>query len=259
MIRIHIFTYSEDAPEAVAAARCARMACPSALVRVLDDCHAPVDAATVAALEELGAIYEQTSWMRGGNLRGPGAIVGVLRSMAAGADPGDILVKLDADTALLDGDWLHWMADHPECLWYSSGDDRHLTYGCCYAVRARVAVHLADVLQERHLPDSAPEDLTYALAMIQEYGREACRIETPWRQDDAPDSRWSCWCWHSSVATPDLYAWMFRVVTTGNPRPHGVPRHRRAEVMHQLCDARMRLAEASITAPDGGTDLPSSR
>ena len=54
MIRIHIFTYKEDAPEAVAAARCARMACPSALVRVLDDCHAPVDAGTVEALEELG-------------------------------------------------------------------------------------------------------------------------------------------------------------------------------------------------------------
>ena len=100
MIRIHIFTYKEDAPEAVAAARCARMACPSALVRVLDDCHAPVDAGTVEALEELGAVYDQTSWMRGGNLRGPGAIVGVLRSMTAGAAPEDILVKLDADTAL---------------------------------------------------------------------------------------------------------------------------------------------------------------
>lgn len=134
-----------------------------------------VPAGTVAELEALGARYEQTSWVRVGNLRGPGAIVGVLRSMAAVAAPGDVLVKLDADTALLDGDWLHWMADHPECLWYSSGDDRHLTYGCCYAVRAHVAVHLADVLQERHLP----EDLTYALAMIQEYGREACRIEPP--------------------------------------------------------------------------------
>lgn len=66
MIRIHIFTYKEDAPEAVAAARCARMACPSALVRVLDDCHAPVDAGTVEALEKLGAVYDQTSWMRGG-------------------------------------------------------------------------------------------------------------------------------------------------------------------------------------------------
>lgn len=93
MIRIHIFTYKEDAPEAVAAARCARMACPSALVRVLDDCHAPVDAGTVEALEELGAVYDQTSWMRGGNLRGPGAIVGVLRSMTAGAAPEDILVN----------------------------------------------------------------------------------------------------------------------------------------------------------------------
>lgn len=259
MIRIHIFTYNEDAPEAVAAARCARMAVPGAVVRVLDDGHAPMDAGTVAELEALGAAYEQTSWMRGGNLRGPGAIVGVLRSMTARADPDDILVKLDADTALLDGDWLHWMAHHPACLWYSSGDDRHLTYGCCYAVRAHVAVHLADVLQERHLPEDAPEDLTYALAMIQEYGREACRIENPWRRGETEDSRWSCWCWHSATASPDLYARMFRVVTTGNPRPHGVPRQRRAEVMHQLCDARIRLAAAAAIAPGEGTELPSLR
>lgn len=259
MIRIHIFTYKEDAPEAVAAARCARMACPEAVVRVLDDCHAPVDAGTVVALEGLGAIYEQTSWMRGGNLRGPGAVVGVMRSMADGAAPEDILVKLDADTALLDGDWLRWMADHPECYWYSSGDDRHLTYGCCYAVRAHVAVHLADVLQERHLPDSAPEDLTYALTMIQEYGREVCRIEPPWRRGETEESRWSCWCWHSSVATPALYARMFQAVTTGNPRPYGVPRHQRAEVMHQLCDAKMRLTAGGKIAPGDGTDSPSLR
>lgn len=259
MIRIHIFTYSADGPEAVAAARCARMVCPSALLRVLDDGHAPVDAATAATLKELGAAYEQTSWMRGGNLRGPGAIVGVLRSMAAGAAPDDILVKLDADTALLDGDWLHWMADHPECYWYSSGDDRHLTYGCCYAVRAHVAVHLADVLQERHLPDFAPEDLTLALTVIQEYGRGACRIDAPWRRGEAENSRWSCWCWHSATASPDLYARMFRVVTTGNPRPCGVPRHQRAEVIHQLCDARIRLAIATEIAPGKGTDSPSLR
>lgn len=259
MIRIHIFTYKEDAPEAVAAARCARMACPSALVRVLDDCHAPVDAGTVEALEELGAVYDQTSWMRGGNLRGPGAIVGVLRSMTAGAAPEDILVKLDADTVLLDGDWLHWMTDHPECLWYSSGDDRHLTYGCCYAVRAHVAVHLADVLQERHLPDSAPEDLTYALTMIEEYGREACRIEVPWRRGESENSRWSCWCWHSAEASPDLYARMFRMVTTGNPRPYGVPRERRAEIMHSLCNAKIKLMAAAAIAPVQGTDQPSFR
>lgn len=259
MIRIHIFTYKDDAQEAVAAARCARMACPAALVRVLDDCHAPVPAATAASLEAMGAVYEQTSWMRGGNLRGPGAIVGVLRSMADGAAPEDILVKLDADTALLDGDWLHWMTDHPECLWYSSGDDHHLTYGCCYAVRAHVAVHLADVLQERHLPDSAPEDLTYALTMIQEYGRAACRIEAPWRPEKTENSRWSCWCWHSAAASPDLYARMFRVVTTGNPRPCGVPRHQRAEVMHQLCDAKIRMAAGAAIAPGDGTDSPSLR
>ena len=127
MIRIHIFTYKEDAPEAVAAARCARMACPSALVRVLDDCHAPVDAGTVEALEKLGAVYDQTSWMRGGNLRGPGAIVGVLRSMAVDAPPGDLLVQLGSATALFDGGWAQWVAGHPGSLWDSSGGGRHFT------------------------------------------------------------------------------------------------------------------------------------
>ena len=213
----------------------------------------------LVVVDELGAVYDQTSWMRGGNLRGPGAIVGVLRSMAADASPDDILVKLDSDTALLDGDWLQWMAPHPECLWYSSGDDRHLTYGCCYAVRAHVAVHLADILQARHLPDSAPEDLTYALTMIEEYGREACRIEAPWRRGETENSRWSCWCWHSAEASPDLYARMFRMVTTGNPRPHGVPRERRAEVMHSLCNAKIKLMAAAAMTPVQGTNQPSFR
>lgn len=243
MIRIHIFTYSGDAPEAVAAARCARMAVPDAVIRVLDDIHSPVDARTVEALELMGVEYGQTSWPRGGNLRGPGAVVGILCSMADGANDEDILVKLDADTALLDGDWLRWMADHPECLWYSSGDVRHLVYGCCYALRARVAGHLADVLQDQDLPEDAPEDLTFGMAMIREYGLDACRIEEPWRPDKQ-DSRWASWCWHSHVATPDLYARMFRMVTTGNPRPCGVSRHQRAVVIDQLRQAKMRLAAA---------------
>ncbi len=127
------------------------------------------------------------------------------------------------------------------------------------AVRAHVAVHLADILQARHLPDSAPEDLTYALTMIEEYGREACRIEAPWRRGETENSRWSCWCWHSAEASPDLYARMFRMVTTGNPRPHGVPRERRAEVMHSLCNAKIKLMVAAAIAPVQGTNQPSFR
>ena len=42
MIRIYIFTYAEDAQEAVACVRCARTALPGALVTVVDDCAALV-------------------------------------------------------------------------------------------------------------------------------------------------------------------------------------------------------------------------
>ena len=63
------------------------------------------------------------------------------------------------------------------------------------------------------------------------------------------NSRWSCRCWHSAEAPPDLYARMFRMVTTGNPRPYGVPRERRAEIMHSLCNAKIKLMAAAAIAP----------
>lgn len=73
------------------------------------------------------------------------------------------------------------------------------------------------------------------------------------------NSRWSCRCWHSAEAPPDLYARMFRMVTTGNPRPYGVPRERRAEIMHSLCNAKIKLMAAAAIAPVQGTDQPSFR
>lgn len=73
------------------------------------------------------------------------------------------------------------------------------------------------------------------------------------------NSRWSCRCWHSAEAPLDLYARMFRMVTTGNPRPYGVPRERRAEIMHSLCNAKIKLMAAAAIAPVQGTDQPSFR
>jgi len=52
---------------------------------------------------------------------------------------------------------------------------------------------------------------------------------------------------------------MFRMVTTGNPRPYGVPRERRAEIMHSLCNAKIKLMAAAAIAPVQGTDQPSFR
>ena len=103
MIRIFIFSYAGDAAEATACVRCARMAVPCASVTVVDDASHPVREETAEVLRSMGAEYVQSSWERHGNLRGPDCIRGMLSEMCRDAGDDDILVKVDCDTALLDG------------------------------------------------------------------------------------------------------------------------------------------------------------
>ena len=145
MIRIFIFSYSGDAAEAVACVRCARMAVPCASVTVVDDASSPVREETAVALRSMGAEYVQSSWERHGNLRGPDCIRGMLSEMCREAEDDDILVKVDCDTALLDGGWLRWMEQRPWCQMYTSGDFVNgdwRVFGCLYALRGWIARRL---------------------------------------------------------------------------------------------------------------------
>ena len=158
-----IFSYAGDAAEAAACVRCARMSVPCASVTVVDDASHPVQKETAEALRSMGAEYVQSSWERHGNLRGPDCIRGMLSEMCREAEDDDILVKVDCDTALLDGGWLRWMEQRPWCQMYTSGDFVNgdwRVFGCLYALRGWIARRLYREMDWSLLDDRAPEDWT---------------------------------------------------------------------------------------------------
>ena len=219
--------------------RCARMAVPCASV-------------TAEALRSMGAKYVQSSWERHGNLRGPDCIRGMLSEMCREAGDDDILVKIDCDTALLDGGWLRWMQERPWCQMYASGslvDGEWMIYGCLYALRGRVARRLLRDMDWEAMAALAPEDWTIGRAALTSLPAALARIDEPWSQR-TPWSSWTAWCWYSLTASPERYASRFAVVTTGNPRLDTQPASERARVMHLLADARERMIPEDVSKED---------
>ena len=200
----------------------------------------------------MGADYVQSTWDRNGNLRGPDCIRGMLSEMCREAEPDDILVKIDCDTALLDDGWLRWMDDHPACPMYASGDfinGSWRIYGCLYALRGWMARRLYQVMDWTLLDDLAPEDVTIGREVLARVPVTLCRIEEPWRQR-SPWSEWTAWCWPSRTASAESYAARFAMVTTGSPLMDDRPSSERARVMHLLADARERMLREGVARED---------
>lgn len=252
MIRIFIFSYSGDAAEAVACVRCARMSVPCASVTVVDDASSPVQGETAEALRSMGAEYVQSFWERHGNLRGPDCIRGMLSEMCREAEDDDILVKVDCDTALLDGGWLRWMEQRPWCQMYTSGDFVNgdwRVFGCLYALRGWIARRLYREMDWTLLDDRAPEDWTIGREVLARVPATLCRIDEPWRKR-SPWSVWTAWCWPSRTVSAESYAARFAVVITGSPRMPDQPASERARVMHLLADARERMLREGVARED---------
>ena len=138
MIRIYLFTYAGDADEAQACVRCALAALPEAVITVADDDADPVPERTRKALLAAGARYRQTSFPRHGNLRGPECVRGIISMLAGEAADDDIVVKIDSDTALLNGAWIRDMSE-TGAHWCASGADSRQFYGLCYAMTGLAA------------------------------------------------------------------------------------------------------------------------
>lgn len=180
MIRIYLFTYAGDADEAQACVRCALAALPEAVITVADDEADPVPERTRKALLAAGARYRQTSFPRYGNLRGPECVRGIISMLAGEAADDDIVVKIDSDTALLNGAWIRDMSE-TGAHWCASGADSRQFYGLCYAMTGLAAKRAAEVLMQADLPDNAPEDLTIGHTVIELFGVGKGRIIPPGR------------------------------------------------------------------------------
>lgn len=252
MIRIFIFSYAGDGYEAAACVRCARMAVPCAQVTVVDDASDPVREDYAANIRCLGADYVQSTWERNGNLRGPDCIRGILSEMCREAEDDDILVKIDCDTALLDGGFLRWMEARPWCQMYASGDfvdGAWRIYGCLYALRGWLARRLYRELDWGSMDALAPEDVTIGREVLARVPATLCRLEEPWRQR-SPWSEWTAWCWPSKTVSAESYAARFAMVTTGSPRMDDQPSSERATVMHLLAAARERMLQDGVARED---------
>lgn len=242
MIKVFIFSYSQDQEEAVECVRSVLLAVPGCAITVADDLADPVSEETVIKLHQLGVRYVRTAWPRHGNLRGRECIRGILSTMAEGVDDEDIVVKVDCDTVVLDGDWIRWM-DGTNVPLYASGDFKGgvcRVYGCCYAIKGWLARRLLTEINWEMLDDNAPEDWTIGKEVFNRCPVSLCRIVVPWRQC-CPWSDWTAWNWYSRTADVNSYAARFAVVTVGNPRQDWQIPSERASVMRQLIDGKERL------------------
>lgn len=249
MIRIYLFTYAGDANEALFCVKCAAAALPESIITVVDDASDPMPRKAKRALRLTGARYCQSSFPRNGNLRGPECVMGIISTLAGGvAEDGDVVVKIDADTLLLDGNWVREMERNGLAM-HASGyntpknaSDRP-AYGPCYAMSGRAARLAAKELKRAELPELAPEDITICQTIQKLFPSYQIQIDEPW-SPSYREGKWTAWNWFSVAVTPEKYA-AFDVVTFGNPRPTNIPKSERARAMASLFHFRFDLGKTA--------------
>ena len=228
MIRVTILSYSTDTSLAMAAARCARRWLPDAAVTVADDGYNPAPDEAVSAIRELGAGYVRTYWPRRGNLHGAACVRGILETLITGAQDGDVVIKLDADTAL--------RSDGPVRRMLAAGADgfgsrypARAWCGLCYGFTTSALHRLMELAAA---PDMLGEDDEEDLAIGRLALAAGLRIhmETPWSASH-PDARWTAYRW---PAMPPVERYdQFDVVTLGTERQR-VDREVMVDVFEQL-------------------------
>lgn len=232
MVTIYIPTYAGNGPEAVECVACAAQTFPEARIIIADDSAALMPDQYFSSCREAGAVFFITGFDRGRNLNGPEAVRGILSLLSNDAEDGDIVLKVDPDTALIGRSWLQPMVDNPEIPFSACGDERQAAYGCCYALRGSVAKKLAAVMQDAPLSPICPEDITIGRYILDHY--EGSKMYYPWTPEQR-DGLFSAWRWGcEGLAQAATYARRFDVVTTGNPCYSPFPSLARATVMTNL-------------------------
>lgn len=225
-IIIHLFVYEGDADLVMENVRCSRNAIPEAKLVVIDDGNKPCPDKVKQEAEAFGVEWRVTQWSRGGNLRGRVCIEGILDEMIASiTDENDTLMKIDADTCLLDGRTLRAFAEGPKIIWGSGHPDERV-FGCAYALKAYAARKVREYITTLDLASNAPEDVIIGFSTIDVFpGAENYAIVRPLSKDPE-DGLWAAYSW---TLYPDVFPFYdnYIVVTTGNiPKPPLYKRHR---------------------------------
>lgn len=231
MITIYIPAYSGNGPETVECVVCAAQTFPEARIVVADDANAPTPEQYLTTCA-IGSEVVTTEFDRGRNLNGPEAVRGILALLSDGVQDDDIVLKVDPDTALIGRSWLQPMMDNPEIPFSACGTSYQAAYGCCYALRGRVARELSTIMQDAPLSSICPEDITIGRYILDHY--EGSKMYYPWTPERW-DGLFTAWRWScGGKAQATTYARRFDVVTTGNPCYSPFPSLARATVMSNL-------------------------
>lgn len=156
-----IFAYSGDS---LPVKECVRGAILAGLLPVVcDDSHNPLPRTTVAMLRNMGALYQQTFFIRNGNLNGTHCAAGIAATMYQVCDDvgARIAIKLDADTIVLRKE----VFTETSTGIHSSLHHRREAFGCVYSLTKRTAKVVADYLESQPNDPTAPEDITIWRAM----------------------------------------------------------------------------------------------
>lgn len=239
MIHAFIFTYKRNALQAIESALAVQQTLPEAHVSLIDDSNNPWTPEALAKAKEAGVEYRTSDFNRRGNLNGHSAVVGILETLIQDKpDENDLLIKIDADTAVIGDSFIQPLLEDPELSYSFCGSKWHVAHGCAYVIRAKVAYTMLEALQGFELPPKSPEDIVIGDFAI---SRFQGRVFSAWSYLFWT-SRWTAWNWDPKT-TAKFYAEHFDVITTGNPCGKANPDEARAEVIRNLREEKKKLLQ----------------
>lgn len=210
------FSYSLDAAPLLQAVRCAVSTFPQgSKFHVFDQHSAPLDKATVEALQALGVRYSVTTFERNGNLNGASSVVGEIECFrSTGTEEGDLIWKSDCDTLILRPDVMlkRFHAD-PNLL--GAGLEMPGSafgwWGPSYAYRRAVLGPMLDHFLTYGCPTpNFPEDVAMSVWLQAQNPRRCSTLTT-----SKTGGSYSWYNWHTQLSLAE-YAARFDIITFGN-------------------------------------------
>lgn len=229
-ITIHCFVYSGDADVIEETVRCAQQALPEARLVIIDDFNNPCPQEVQEKIKKRGCEWRSSKWARRGNLRGKECIVGILSELLSSThDDNDILIKMDADTCLMNGDDIRCFAQDSSKVLCAAGELDVRVYGYCYCIRGYALKKVLNYINSLEIPAIAAEDVVIGFSLCQLYPDPA--FHTLYKTD-VKASKWTAYHWWYYPDTQ--YYNGASVITVGNKAPAPLSKKQRLSVMRNL-------------------------
>lgn len=240
-ISAHWFTYEGDGDMLLVSMAAFRKTVPEARLVVINDSHHSATPGVRLACESMGAEWRESTWERGGNLRGNECITGILSELAATSETSDVIIKIDPDTLVIGRDWLDDFLESSSGM--AAADDREAAYGCCYALRGE---HVQGVYKSACLyppNDCDVEDLYIAQRFNYLYPGQFRRIPI-WRSSadnygNGPHGSFIAYNWKTPLTAEKIleYARRWDIINCANRPPARITREEITTLMHRIFKA----------------------